>query len=340
MKKITKKSKFLVLLLTLSLSVIPFLGLTVSSSADSATDSSLSSINFYIPSGVYLGNPSNMLIQYLPISVEISSNFSSSDIFNVECYYSGNYFINKNTSSFWNTFTHTYLSYWAYSNYTSGTPSFSYDGLGCKPFCVSYPRDLTVRNLRSQSLTFNEFKSLSLGSALAYSIYYLPYDNQLITENNFLIGNICRFVIIYSDYAFILDFCDDLNDNKSGQIVPFENRQGIFSGGENSFSSGYDLGFKDAKSQFYTSRYDLGYDTAKLEFYNSRYEEGYNVGVNYATDLNQFTFGKLLDSVFYAPLKYLYSLFNFEVLGVNLYPLILTLITLAIAVSVIRLIVR
>ena len=67
--------------------------------------------------------------------------------------------------------------------------------------------------------------------------------------------------------------------------------------------------------------------------YNTGYNKGYSEGTN---DKNTFTFSKLMDSIAFAPIKTLYSLLNFEILGVNVFDFLTALLTLGLALMILK----
>lgn len=67
--------------------------------------------------------------------------------------------------------------------------------------------------------------------------------------------------------------------------------------------------------------------------YNTGYNKGYSEGTN---DKNTFTFSKLMDSIAFAPIKTLYSILNFEILGVNVFDFLTALLTLGLALMILK----
>lgn len=104
-------------------------------------------------------------------------------------------------------------------------------------------------------------------------------------------------------------------------------------------------------NDYYTAGYDSGYDNGYLEGeikgqnsgYTSGYQsgknDGYNLGYNQALENGErYTFTALISSVIDVPVKAFTSLFNFEILGINLSGFFLGLLTCCIVIGVIRLI--
>ena len=55
-----------------------------------------------------------------------------------------------------------------------------------------------------------------------------------------------------------------------------------------------------------------------------------------SNDKNTFTFSKLMDSIAFAPIKTLYSILNFEILGVNVFDFLTALLTLGLALMILK----
>lgn len=85
----------------------------------------------------------------------------------------------------------------------------------------------------------------------------------------------------------------------------------------------------------YTSGYDYGFDVGSASATDSAYQNGYLDGINTA---NSGTFINLFDSLFYSMGRFLSSLLNFEILGINFFGLVSGLLTLALCIIVLRLI--
>lgn len=113
----------------------------------------------------------------------------------------------------------------------------------------------------------------------------------------------------------------------------------------------------------WTLNYSTGFSARYLyltnSYYNtddqlaSKYEEGYKKGykdgqeygefigenkgyIDGVNDSNEYTFTSLLDAVFYAPLKTFISIFNFEILGVNVLNIVTFVLTVLLFVGIIK----
>lgn len=81
--------------------------------------------------------------------------------------------------------------------------------------------------------------------------------------------------------------------------------------------------------------FDKGYDKAKKQYQNSGYQKGFDEGYALANDN---TFLSLLDAVFYAPIKGIVSLFDFNLLGFNLLTFVKAIFTVVVLLTVVHLI--
>ena len=113
----------------------------------------------------------------------------------------------------------------------------------------------------------------------------------------------------------------------------------------------FDEYFNLSDNQYYTDGYESGlsagytngYNTGKNEGYNEGlslgknigYNNGYNKGVS---ENNDYTFLGLISACIDAPITYFTSLFNFELLGVNLSAFLTGLFTLCVIITIVRLV--
>lgn len=96
------------------------------------------------------------------------------------------------------------------------------------------------------------------------------------------------------------------------------------------YQDGYNKGIDVGYSQGYDSGYYDGYDDGK----RAGYRNGYSAGVG---ESNDYTFLGLISACIDAPLTYFTSLFNFDLLGVNLSAFIASLFTLCVIITVVKL---
>lgn len=101
------------------------------------------------------------------------------------------------------------------------------------------------------------------------------------------------------------------------------------------YNQGYDAGQTDGYNKGYSAGENDGYNNGYKVGNTIGFDNGYNKGLN---DSNQYTFVNLIGATIDAPIQYFKSLFNFELLGVNLSGFLLGLFTLAVVISIVRLV--
>lgn len=120
------------------------------------------------------------------------------------------------------------------------------------------------------------------------------------------------------------------------QNYKFDDRVYYFS---NAFKDvdGYTVGYRQGESDGFESGLVSGRNEGYKNGYNVGKNEGYNLGYNEGLDgSGRWSFNNLLTSVIDVPLKAFTSLFNFEILGVNLSGFFLGLLTCCIVIGIIR----
>lgn len=96
------------------------------------------------------------------------------------------------------------------------------------------------------------------------------------------------------------------------------------------YNEGYRQGLSEGLSSGKNEGFSSGYQVGK--------NDGYNLGYNTALENDKYTFTNLISAVIDVPVKAFTSLFNFEILGVNLSGFFLGLLTCCIVIGIIRLI--
>lgn len=158
-------------------------------------------------------------------------------------------------------------------------------------------------NFRSSQTTFSYYDKDN--NVLSFRVFYSRCDN-----GNYNAFNLPGRFYYFSDAL-------NLTDNQYYQ-------QGYDTGLSNGYNTGYNAGYDTGNSE----GYDLGYNVG----FNSGYSEG-------AEDSNQYTFLNLISATIDAPIKYFQSLFNFELLGVNLQGFLTGLFTLCVIVTIIKIVI-
>lgn len=166
----------------------------------------------------------------------------------------------------------------------------------------------------SSNLINNIFSDL-----YSVELYYLWGMNELAY---FLLTDINGSTVEYSFYPYRAETFGEFELN---DLVQFSGRWLYIANSNVNFTER----LNQAKEESYNNGYNQGYTEGKDYGYNI----GYNQGVN---DTDKFTFSSLLNAIFYAPLKAFISIFNFEILGVNVLNIISFLFTMLIAIGIIR----
>lgn len=166
----------------------------------------------------------------------------------------------------------------------------------------------------------------------SYSINSLPLKSTIILGSFW-----SRYIPTFAD-PYILSYL---------KSVPFLTPYGVsalsssffaegvndyYSGVEYGYNNGYSAGFSDGKSQGYDNGYGIGYGRGQSEGYN----QGFSAGVASAND---YTFLGLFGAVIDAPIKAFAGLFNFTVLGVDMAPFLLSLLTICIVIKIVHLLI-
>lgn len=165
---------------------------------------------------------------------------------------------------------------------------------------------------------WDTYKSLQVSEKPSdWGTQYAKFNFISYVDNN---GNNCN---IY--FPLISD-----NDNDYyGFRILFVNTNGL-----TDYSDGYNTGYMNGKNDGYASGekagYQNGYKKGKTDGYNS----GYSYGVS---ESNDYTFLGLISACIDAPITYFTSLFNFELLGVNLSAFLTGLFTLCVIVTIVKL---
>ena len=100
------------------------------------------------------------------------------------------------------------------------------------------------------------------------------------------------------------------------------------------YQQGFDIGKSEGLSEGFSAGEKVGYDNGKKAGEIIGYNEGYD---DASEESGNFTFLSLISSVVDAPMSYFSSLFNFELLGVNLQGFLMALFTLCVIVTLVKL---
>lgn len=203
------------------------------------------------------------------------------------------------------------------------------------------------------SSTYSLFVSYSLSSGFALQMFNtdISYLDIYVLYND--IGPGFDYDSVY-DSGYNSGFADGMNAGyDSGYNNGFLN--GTSSGFDNGYSDGYQDGLSDGRNQGFASGYDYGYGTANSEVNESSasYEAGYSRGETTANNTvtessasygagftagvssaSDYSFISLIGAVIDVPLQAFQSLFNFEILGINMTNFVSSLFTLLVLIAV------
>ena len=196
--------------------------------------------------------------------------------------------------------------------------------------------------------TLSSFIENSISSNIGYSGGYVKFDIVPVnisqfysfTFNNFQFGNGAKF---YLNNGKVVSFSNsDLSTSLSSfSLIEYSNFKlnsislifanidylhniGVSSNISNTVS--YENGFNDGINSVDTDKY-----------FNNGFTAGYNSGKHDGiASANDYSFISLFGAIFDAPVKAFTSLFNFNLLGVNILSLITALFTLCVIVVIIR----
>ena len=104
-------------------------------------------------------------------------------------------------------------------------------------------------------------------------------------------------------------------------------------GGDYSYNKGYDSGIKNGQGLGWEDGYTYGYDIGKQDGYDIGLTDGAN------TDTGWMNFKNLIFTIFDAPFYVLSTALNFEIFGINIAGTLISLISIALIVWILKIIV-
>ena len=241
----------------------------------------------------------------------------------------------------------------SYPNYTSNYLYFNsstYNGVTYDWYGFDYISSNSYYNILKFSYTFSSnFTDFNFVGVRFFSDY-------AVVDNMYFIQNHIRYFDVDNAY---FDISFPLYSTSLNAIEMFDSRYYYFDRNidttsetyQNGYDAGYSAGNTAGQSTGYDSGYNAGYSSGysagqtagSSSGFDSGYQTGYNTG--YATGYsagtdasNAYTFTALIGSVIDVPISYFRSLWNFNLLGVNMLNFFLALFTLAIILFVIKLI--
>lgn len=255
-----------------------------------------------------------------------------------------NYFIDNSITNNGFDFTHTFdLSKSSFINsFTANNDiAVNYPDTGTMSLVLSNGNSTVMYNMllcvnsSSDNMLSNKFQQIIYGS----------YSNRAIFDSLFgSIPNLSNLItsiansLTNGQWSYVIYQC--ANGSAVGFVYFTTYDYGSVSYYiDANVNATYDLGYGFG----YDEGYSIGYDNGNNYGYNRGYNLGNNVGYNRGyndgvANHNDYSFLSLISAVIDAPIKYFQSLFNFELLGVNLQGFITGLFTLAVIITIIRMV--
>lgn len=117
---------------------------------------------------------------------------------------------------------------------------------------------------------------------------------------------------------------------------------GVTDGYDTGYDEGYDNGYLNAKAEWYPKGYDEGMrDSEKLtdEWLQKKYQQGFTDGEQSVLETSKVV-TDYVDSLFSAPLNFLYTMLDIEVFGINVFGIAAAVLALAVVLVVVKIILK
>lgn len=102
------------------------------------------------------------------------------------------------------------------------------------------------------------------------------------------------------------------------------------------YGNGYDDGYSNGQSVGYDNGYDVGLDVGYDDGYSVGHDVGFSEGYNNALSTHDFSFTNLFYAIGDTPILYLRRLFGFELFGMNVMSIFMSLFTFIIVIHIIK----
>lgn len=207
----------------------------------------------------------------------------------------------------------------------------------------------------SQSINFVSNTSSTTPVGVVNIILSIPWDSSDVNSDYYLYGLIYnRFGLIYIEDEYST-FIDITPDSIVSSVYDSGFSDGFRQASEQSYNEGYDAGLLDGYSDGYNSGYDTGFNSGfntvspEMPAYqqgvdsanstvnrnSASWTAGFNAGFESVSNYD-YTFVGLISAVFDVPIKAFISLFNFDILGINLSVFMGSLLAISAVVAIIR----
>lgn len=171
---------------------------------------------------------------------------------------------------------------------------------------------------------FNDTNGILAEQMVAFTMYF-SFELPISSYFSSAIGS-----APFDGYGYYSQPCGIVNIDALNYYYKF------FLDNQNAYQNGYQAGYDLGSSQINQSSYNAGYDKGYALGAETYYDIGYNQGVNSA---HEYTFDSLLSSVFDVPVRTFTSLFNFEILGINMASFFLSILTLCAVLAVVKMLI-
>lgn len=226
-----------------------------------------------------------------------------------------------------------------YMSFVSGQSSCNY----LVPFEMFNSKNIRLTGcfiftLQSSSVFENglNFDNVSFSSTASVNqlVNYIKYTNNSQEYISFafpLFLNGSDVVYYYGDSADVLTH---YLYSDTGYNFGFNSRTYYLASTDSSlYQQGYQSGLTQGYQNGYNSGYNQGTQDVSQSQYNAGYDYGYSQGV---LEANNYSFVGLISAVIDVPIKAFTSLFNFDLLGVNMLSFVTALFTLAVIITIIK----
>lgn len=177
--------------------------------------------------------------------------------------------------------------------------------------------------------------SLSLTVRVYFSYWY--NNTEVFEQYHEVYLNVNWYVQpFYNVYQFPTQGFEYLLDRTGGEVYLFTQYLDFEDFALYRYERYHYKSLYDSSSVQIQGAYNEGFVNGKTQGYNNGYNAGFSDGV---ANANDYSFTGLLSAVFDVPVQTFTSLFNFDLLGVNLANFFLSLLTLAVVLAIIKLIV-
>ena len=218
--------------------------------------------------------------------------------------------------------------------YSNLTPVFTYNGIDLSSY-AGYEYDTSgdyyietadVTITFAEAFSYSQFPIGFIGNSASdvYGGYFIGTDGKQYA---------CERDVSVQGSAFELDEGKyPANLQVESLIIGFgrasDTLQGTVMVQSGQYLNGYTIGYNTGS----VDGFDSGYNTGKKDGYSSGYNDGYSSGLQ----VSDGGFFNLITAVVDAPIKAFTGLLDFEILGVNMKSFVLSILTLALFVVIVR----